>query len=122
MVKILVVDDDRSMTDRLVRFFGKEGHEAESAYDGKEGLELLTQVQPDIIFLDYHMPRMSGIEFAKRVRYEPEYRAQSEVPIISIGNFKSATRDSATLGLVNEYLSKPLDLSEIEKCIDTYCE
>ena len=122
MVKILVVDDDRCMTDRLVRIFVKYGHEAGGAYDGKEGLELLAQVRPDIIFLDYNMPKINGFEFARRVRADPEYHKYSEVPIIGIGHFEIANADDATWRLLNEYLYKPLDLSDIERCIDTYCK
>lgn len=121
MVKILIVDDDKPTADRLSHFFDKEGHEAGCAYNGKEGLEVLTQSSPDIIFLDYNMPRINGLEFAIRVRTDPAYSIHSEIPIIGIGNFESADMDDNTRRLLTEYISKPLDLTELDRCIETYC-
>ena len=68
MKKILVVDDEKPISD-IVKFnLAKEGYDVYTAYDGEEALEKVTEVEPDLILLDLMLPKMDGLEVAREVR------------------------------------------------------
>jgi len=63
--KILVVDDEKPISD-IVKFnLTKEGYEVYTAYDGEEALEKVAEVDPDLILLDLMLPKMDGLEVAR---------------------------------------------------------
>lgn len=63
MARILVVEDDRDLNNAYCIILRNEGHEIETAYDGKEALAKLKNFVPDLILLDLLMPVMGGLEF-----------------------------------------------------------
>ena len=68
MKKILVVDDEKPITD-IVKFnLTKEGYEIYTAYDGEEALEMVEEVTPDLIILDLMLPKKDGLEVCREVR------------------------------------------------------
>ena len=68
MKKILVVDDEKPISD-IVKFnLAKEGYEVFSAYDGEEALQKVEEIHPDLILLDLMLPKIDGLEVAKEVR------------------------------------------------------
>ncbi len=68
MATILVVDDDRKITDMLRRTLIYEGYRVATAADGEEALTKAQTEQPDLIVLDWLMPKLSGLEVAKVLR------------------------------------------------------
>ncbi|MGZ8453149.1 MAG: response regulator, partial [Candidatus Binatia bacterium] len=66
--KILIVDDEPFNLDLLEQELQEQGYEIERASDGAEALEKLPVFVPDVVLLDYMMPRMNGLEVLKRVR------------------------------------------------------
>ena len=68
MTTILVVDDDRKITDMLRRTLTYEGYRVVTAADGEEALARTQAERPDLVVLDWLMPRLDGIEVAKLVR------------------------------------------------------
>ena len=71
---ILVVEDDSDAGDLVRRLLELLGARAATAGDGIEGLRRLAEMQPAMVLCDLTMPRMDGLEFARRVRRLPEYR------------------------------------------------
>src|SRR5688572_19080466 len=71
---ILVVEDDLDAGDLARRLLELLGARAATAGDGIEGLRRLAEMQPAMVLCDLTMPRMDGLEFARRVRRLPEYR------------------------------------------------
>lgn len=63
MARILVVEDDRDLNNAYCIILRNEGHEIETAYDGKEALSKLKAFSPELILLDLLMPVMGGLEF-----------------------------------------------------------
>lgn len=63
MARILVVEDDHDLNNAYCIILKNEGHEVETAYDGKEALAKLKHFSPDLILLDLLMPVMGGLEF-----------------------------------------------------------
>ena len=68
---ILIVDDDRSVTDTFARILKLEGFQVACALSADDGLELANNIRPDGILLDMRMPITSGLQFLRMVRSKP---------------------------------------------------
>src|SRR5580698_83018 len=77
----LVVDDSMLIRYTVCRFLEERGFTVESATNGVEALEVLSKVQPDLIFTDMQMPKMSGSELITALKSKPETK---NVPIIIV--------------------------------------
>lgn len=108
MSKILVIEDEKPISD-IVKFnLEKEGFEVIVAYDGLEGLSLARSVEIDLIILDIMLPGLDGFEVCKRVR------EKSNVPII-MATAKAEEVDKV-LGLefgADDYITKPFSIREL---------
>lgn len=104
-IRILLVDDDDNLRKILSFLLQKRGFITEEARDGKEGLEKIPSLNPDIIILDILMPHMDGIQTCRILKNTP---ATQGIPII----FLSAQKEDAKLigqmpGAAIEYMDKP---------------
>lgn len=72
--KMLIIEDDRSLSDVLVYNFEQEGFKVTRALDGQDGINQAISQQPDFIILDVMLPVIDGIEVCKRLRKAPETR------------------------------------------------
>jgi DNA-binding response OmpR family regulator len=70
--KVLVVEDDRSLSEILVYNLDKAGYEVSFAFDGRDGLSQAQLKLPDIILLDVMLPVIDGTEVCRRLRSKPE--------------------------------------------------
>ena len=106
--KVLIIEDEKPISD-IVRFnLTKEGFETDTAYDGEVGLELALKTDPDLILLDVMLPKMDGFEICRKVR------EKSNVPIIML-TAKEEEVDKV-LGLelgADDYITKPFGLREL---------
>ena len=68
MSRILVIDDEEIMRDLLRDMLESEGHEVICASDGKEGLELYSEISPDLVITDIVMPEKDGITVVWEIR------------------------------------------------------
>ena len=106
--KILIVEDEKAISDIIKFNLAKEGFEAETAYDGQDGLEKALAGNPDLILLDVMLPLMDGFEVCKRVR------ESSMVPILML-TAKEEEVDKV-LGLelgADDYITKPFGMREL---------
>ncbi|MGH9534367.1 MAG: response regulator transcription factor [Terriglobales bacterium] len=69
-VKVLVVDDEKTLTDSIVLILRARGVIAMGAYDGQTGLEDARRWRPDLILLDVLLPDANGIDIALQLRHE----------------------------------------------------
>ncbi|HUQ30272.1 MAG TPA: response regulator [Candidatus Paceibacterota bacterium] len=69
--KILVVEDERPLSDALYDRLTREGFSVLVAHDGEEGLSIAIRERPDLILLDVVMPVMDGLSMLKRLREDP---------------------------------------------------
>src|SRR5688500_8153900 len=69
--RVLVVDDDLEIRDLLSTILEEEGYDVAMAADGLEGLKQAAATHPDVVILDFTMPRCDGPEFALRYKREP---------------------------------------------------
>jgi two-component system, OmpR family, response regulator MprA len=108
---ILVVDDERALRDSLRRALALEGYAVELASDGEEALYRLTarDVEPDAIVLDMLMPRVDGLEVARRLR-----RAGNRTPILMLTARDQVEDRVAGLDAgADDYVVKPFALEEL---------
>lgn len=102
-MKILIIDDDPSVTDLLELILAPTQAEIQHAYDGGQGLGIIQEFKPHIILLDYMMPGMDGLQTTKRIR------KISTAPILLL----SVLDDPVTLAKAldagaDDYLIKPI--------------
>ncbi|HHX62784.1 MAG TPA: response regulator transcription factor [Epulopiscium sp.] len=106
--KIVIVEDDRAISDIIKYNVQKEGYTAYTAYDGEEGLALIEQVDPDLILLDIMMPKMDGLEVCRKVR------KTRNTPIIMLT--ARAEEVDKVVGLeigADDYVTKPFGVREL---------
>ena len=109
MKKILVVDDEKPISDIIKFNMVKEGYEVVTAFDGREALEMFEAEHPDILILDLMLPEMDGLEVARTIR------KTSNVPIIVL-SAKDSEFDKV-IGLeigADDYMTKPFSNRELQ--------
>lgn len=108
MSEILLIDDDRDLTQLLGDYLGGQGYATRVAGDGREGLRALFERKPDLIILDVSMPIKDGWETLKRIR------EVSEAPVIML----TARSDEPevlrgfSLG-ADDYVTKPFSFAQL---------
>ena len=106
--RVLVVEDDRKISDLLQNYLRASGYEVEAAYDGRDALRQIERQVPDAVILDWMLPGLDGISVCKGVR------AFSDVPILML----TARIDEVDrlLGLdtgADDYVCKPFAPREV---------
>ncbi len=112
--RVLIADDEKNMRWVLSEALSAEGYEIAVATDGKEALNAVAEHEPDVMLLDYRMPKPDGMEVLRRLRGKGH-----EFPIIMLtahGNVEQAVE--AMKAGASEYLTKPFDLEELKLTID----
>src|SRR5262245_8657522 len=109
--KILIVDDEPFNLDLLEQELMEYEYVIERAVDGVDALEKTDSFSPDLILLDYMMPKMSGLEVVKRLRKNEQHKA---IPVILLT--AKATQEDKIAGLdagADDYVTKPFDSFEL---------
>ncbi len=109
MVKILVIDDERSIRNTLKEILGFEGYTVDVAEQGSQGLEMVKNTDYDIILCDIKMPEMDGIEVLEKIL---ELKPETTVVMIS-GHGNIDTAVEAIKKGAFDFIVKPLDLNRL---------
>ncbi|MEW6071541.1 MAG: response regulator [Planctomycetota bacterium] len=72
--KVLLIDDDKNAVKYLSVVLEENGYETYAAYDGREGLQKIQELNPDLIVLDVMMPKKSGFTLFKQLRRDEQYK------------------------------------------------
>ncbi|WP_410618532.1 response regulator transcription factor [Amycolatopsis sp. cmx-8-4] len=108
-MRILVVDDDRAVRDSLRRSLEFNGYQVELAGDGAQALEAIIANRPDAMVLDVMMPRLDGLEVARRLRSTGD-----DLPILVLTARDTVSdRVSGLDAGADDYLPKPFALEEL---------
>ena len=108
MKKILVVDDEKPISDIIKFNLEKEGYEVVTAFDGEEAIEKVEAENPDLIVLDVMLPKKDGLEVVREVR------KTHSMPIIMVT--AKETETDKVLGLelgADDYVTKPFSNREL---------
>ena len=101
----LIVEDEPALIELLRYNLVKEGYEVAIASDGEEALLTIEERQPDIVLLDWMLPKLAGIEVARRLRSKA---STSDLPIIML----TARIRGLDVG-ADDYMTKPFSMSEL---------
>lgn len=106
--KILIVEDDLSISEMVKNYLVKEGFIVRTAFDGEEGIRIFFQEEFDLVVLDLMMPKQDGMETLRMIR------EKSLVPVL-IMSAKDTDIDKAIgLGMgADDYITKPFSMIEI---------
>ena len=116
MLRVLVVEDEEIIRKGFIHTVDWTSMECVivgEARNGKEGLEKIQELQPDIVFTDIIMPKMNGIEMLEAAKDEYEFKS---VILTSYSEFEYAQK--AIKLRVFEYLLKPVDEQALKKVVD----
>ncbi len=108
-MRILIVEDEKSLAGILKKGLTEEGYAVDVAYDGEEGLYMATNYPVDVVVLDIMLPKMDGIEVLSNIR-----KGGKDTPVLLL-TAKDTTGDKIT-GLdvgADDYLTKPFEFDEL---------
>ena len=116
-MKILVVDDDKRLANIIKEVFEYNGFKVVTSNDGEDAINKINvENNFDLVITDIKMPKKSGFEMVKELREEGNL-----IPVIFLtGNSNIITKERAIQSGVNEYITKPIDFSELIERIKEY--
>ncbi len=111
MAKLLLVEDNVSIREMLMRRLVKRGYEVVTAGDGEEACRLAAAERPDLILMDMHLPVLDGWEATGRIKTAQDNRA---LPIIALtADAMQGDHEKALQAGCDEYETKPIDLPRL---------
>lgn len=114
--RILVIEDETEIRERIVRGLGFSGYQASGAGDGAEGVARLMQEPVDVIICDMMMPSLNGFGTLAVLSDHPDL---TDIPVIVLTALgEKTTRDFALGKGVRGYMTKPFQFSELVETIE----
>ena len=108
---IVLVEDEDAIATLIDYNLSKEGFIVRRAADGEEGLLLIAEQQPDLVILDWMLPKVSGIEICRRLRASSKTR---NIPVIMLtARAEEADRIRGLDTGADDYLTKPFSVKEL---------
>ena len=110
--KVLVVDDNNDLRIVVSKLLSRLGYEVSSADSGENGLSIFLKNKFDVVLSDYEMPGMDGVAFACSVK-----KSSPRTPVVIMTGAGKETVFSRKSTAVDEVISKPFTLTEIDETI-----
>lgn len=115
--KVVCIEDEPEMIDLVKLILGRKGFELTGAMGGREGLETVRRIKPDLVLLDLMMPDMDGWEVYQQMKADAEMQ---RIPVIVV-TAKAQSIDKV-LGLhiakVDDYVTKPFGPQELLQSVE----
>jgi len=111
MPKILIVDDDVSITELMKALVSMEGHQPTTVNDSTKAIEVANSVHPDLITLDLMMPGLTGFELCDLLHNDPEF-AKIPIVIVSARDDRESKDKAIEMG-AKDYITKPFGVEEL---------
>ena len=120
MTKILIVDDAAFMRRLSQQILQSAGYEVVCAADGQEGLDQVRAEKPDLVIMDWNMPRMDGLEAIRALRADPATRS---LPVL-VASASSQDEDIAEMEAAGAsgHVPKPFQTKQLLSAIWQYIE
>ena len=110
-LRVLIVEDEKALAEILEYNFKKEGYAVDTASDGEIALDKIIFKAPDLVILDWMLPKLSGIELCRKVRSNKKIK---NIPIIMLT--ARGEEEDRLKGLemgVDDYVTKPFSINEL---------
>ena len=117
-LKVLVIDDSKTIRKTAETLLAKEGCEVYTAVDGFDALAKVADYTPDIVFVDIMMPRLDGYQTCSLIKHNKVFKS---IPVIMLSS-KDGLFDRARGRIVGSeyYLTKPFMKDELLSAIETH--
>lgn len=116
---IMVVDDSQTVRNIMGLILNRTGYRSVRVASAMEALQTLTEVIPDLIFLDITLPGMDGLDVCKIIK---ENERTKDVPVVMLsGNNEVFDKVMGRLAGAADYITKPFEPETIVECLQTYC-
>jgi signal transduction histidine kinase/ActR/RegA family two-component response regulator len=117
---ILIVEDNKVNQFMLKRILERMGHKTTLANTGLEGVESFKAKEFDLILMDIQMPVMNGLDATKAIRELESKKDNGKIPIIAVtAHAIRGYKEKCLNAGMDDYLTKPIDLAEIKKKLDS---
>lgn len=111
MPKILIIDDDVTITELMKALVKMEGHEPTTVNDSLQAMEVAYSVKPDLITLDLMMPGLTGFELCELMKKDPKFAA---IPIVIVSaRDDTESKEKAMEAGATAYITKPFGMDEL---------
>ncbi|MBX3065615.1 MAG: response regulator [Anaerolineae bacterium] len=118
MPKILIVEDNEDNMDMISRRLQRRGFETFGAWNGAEGVDMATQLMPDLILMDIDLPIMNGLEATRRIKGEAK---TCHIPIIALtANAMVGDMEKTLEAGCDAYEAKPVDMPHLLDTMNRY--
>ncbi len=119
-LKVMIIDDSKTIRKSAETLLSKEGCEVLTAEDGFEALAIIAVNKPDIIFVDIMMPRLDGYQTCTLIKNNRQFR---DTPVIMLTS-KDSIFDKARGRIVGseEYLTKPFTRDDLLQAVNRHAQ
>jgi DNA-binding NtrC family response regulator len=114
VIRVLIIDDEKSFTEELNEFFKKSGYDCFEANTGQDGLEMLKNHEIDLVVLDVLLPGMNGLDILKEIK--ASYPGIEVIIVSGHGNIDTVIK-AMRMGAL-DYLKKPFRHADIQIAIE----
>lgn len=112
---ILHIDDSAEIRELVHRVLSSYGYHVVQAEDGLNGLNLVSQLKPDLVLLDLQMPGISGFDVVKQIKANPEL---GQIPVIAFtGSVVPDDRAQLLAAGFDDFLAKPPSILDLLKIV-----
>lgn len=111
MPKILIVDDDVTMTGLMQALLMMEGHETTTVNDSTSAVDVASQINPDVITLDLMMPGLTGFQLCEILHQDARF-AHIPILIVSARDDQESKEKAKSVG-ATDYLNKPFGVEDL---------
>jgi len=114
--KILVVDDDKTVTTLLESLLSGQGYKVLAANDGLDGMVQVRKNMPDLIILDIMMPELNGYDVCSNLKFDEKFK---HIPIIVLTSREQELASGISRLMGISYMHKPIDSKILLEKIQT---
>jgi two-component system cell cycle response regulator DivK len=113
---ILVAEDSVDSREMMRTLLKMKGYEVCEAGDGVAAVEVALRIHPDLIFVDLQLPKLDGLQVARKIRLYPKLK---KTPIVILSGYDASKYGQAAMDAgCNDYLVKPIDFDRLEKLLN----
>jgi CheY-like chemotaxis protein len=114
-IRVLYIEDEKTLQDVISQMLELLGYEVACASNGKVGVEMAKDWQPDLILTDLRMPVMDGPEAIRTLRHDTD---TTNIPIFVLSAYSdSKTRETCRQAGADDFFTKPPDIEKIDAAI-----